>query len=174
MARRIGDAGATFNNIWSAFNAQPDRPCSNNTFSNQCAIRVSNALMECDVDLGGFPGTRCWGDSSQYNKMHIIRAQEFGVWLRRGALRGLGATETIRPSEYQNSLRGRRGIIFFKDYWQRRNESPANRSGDHIDLWNANRTTGYWWGWTRDFAEWLRDDISDRNNAREIWFWRIP
>jgi len=38
----------------------------------------------------------------------------------------------------KDTLRGKRGIIFFKDYWQRtingKKEFFRNRSGDHIDL----------------------------------------
>lgn len=174
MSKRLGAKGAAFQDVWDAFNAQPKSPCTNPTFTNQCAIRVSQAIMDCDVDLSGFRGTRCWSDTTKYDKKHIIRAEEFGIWLKRSPLGGLGTTEQIAPAQFQKKLNGKKGIVFFKDYWQRQNELPANRSGDHIDLWNVNRTTGYWLSWSRDFAEWMSDDVSDRNNAREIWFWSIP
>lgn len=174
MSKRLGTKGATFKDVWSAFNAQPHRPCTNPTFTNQCAIRVSQALMDCGVDLSSLRATRCWNDKSAYNSKHIIRAEEFAVWLKRSSLPGLGATETADPGNFQNELNGKTGIVFFKDYWQRTNETPANRSGDHIDLWNVNRTTGYWFSWTRDFWEFLSSNYSDRNNSREVWFWSIP
>ncbi len=174
MANRPGGAGATFRDVWSAYNALPNRACSNPTFTNQCAIRLSQALMECDVDLSGIRVTRCWNDTSKYNGKHIIRAEEFGNALRRSPLPGLGVMQRAQSGKFQTELNGKKGIIFFKDYWTRRNEGFTNRSGDHIDLWNLNRTTGYWWSWSRDFIEWLSSDVSDRNNSREIWFWSIP
>lgn len=173
MSKRLGEKGTTFADLWKAFGAQPNAPCTNPTFTNQCAIRVSQALMDCDVDLGGFRGTRCWSDKSAFDKKHIIRAEEFANWLKPAPLAGLGRMEKAEPANFQNELNGKKGIIFFKDYWQRGNETPANRSGDHIDLWNSNRTTGYWWSWSRDFVEYISSNASDRNNSREIWFWSV-
>jgi sugar phosphate isomerase/epimerase len=173
MANQLGQKGATFKDLWRAFNSQPGKPCSNPTFTNQCAIRVSQALMDCGIDLSGFRGTRCWNDDGNYNRRHIIRAEEFAKSLKGNPLVGMAPMETAEPGKFQSQLDGKTGIIFFKDYWQRQNETPANRSGDHIDLWNMNKTTGYWWSWSRDFAEWMTSSVSDRNNSREIWFWRI-
>ena len=130
--------------------------------------------MDCDVDLSGLSATRCWGDTSKYNGKHIIRAEEFGNALKRQSLPGLGKLQTVDAGGYQTALSGKRGIVFFKDYWQRSGETIANRSGDHIDLWNQNRTTGYWFSWSRNFWESLSSDVSDRNKSREIWFWPFP
>jgi hypothetical protein len=147
MVKRLGEVGATFQDVWKTYNALPNPACTNPTFRNQCAIRVSHALMDCGVDLSGIRATRCWNDTSKYNGKHIIRAEEFGNALKRSptSLLGLGAIQKAKPGKFQAELKGKRGIIYFKDYWQRQNETFANRSGDHIDLWNQNRTTGYWW-----------------------------
>ncbi|MDM4018234.1 type VI secretion system amidase effector protein Tae4 [Roseiconus lacunae] len=174
MTKRLGQKGATFRDVLNAFHAMPNRPCTNSSFSNQCAIRVSHALMDCDVDLSGLNATRCWNDTSKYIGKHIIRAEEFGNALKRKSLPGLGKLQTVEAGEYQTELNGKRGIVFFKDYWQRSGETIANRSGDHIDLWNQNRTTGYWFSWSRNFWESLSSDVSDRNKSREIWFWPFP
>ena len=171
--KRLGEAGATFKDVWDAFPS--GNPCTNAQFSNQCAIRLSHALLDCGVSLDGFSGkgVLCWNDSSRYGGRHIIRAEEFARWLSTQPIPGLGARQSVRPAEYQTRMRGKQGIVFFKDYWQRRNEIFPNRSGDHIDLWNKNRTTGYWFSWSRDFREDI-GAVSDRNDSREIWFWSIP
>lgn len=175
MSKQLGEAGATFSDVWSAYKSISGDACSNPQFTNQCAIRVSHALMECEVDLSGFKGTRCWNDSGNYNRKHIIRAEEFANWLSRAPLKGLGATVKADPAKFEDDLKGKKGIIFFKDYWQRGNESFANRSGDHIDLWDRHRTTGYWFSWSRDFTEWISGGtVSDQNKSKEIWFWSIP
>lgn len=169
--KRLGDAGATFSDLWSSYDT--GKPC-NGPFSNQCAIRLSEALLQAEVSLSGFGGARCWSDDSENGGKHIIRAEEFGNWLARGSLPGLGATQKVDPKTYQTELNGKTGIIFFKDYWQRSGETFENRSGDHIDLWNKNRTSDYAFGWTRDFWEWALSSTSDRNDSREVWFWSVP
>jgi len=49
--------------------------------------------------------------------------------------------ETVTGKDWEKKISDRTGIIFFKDYWTRKNETEANRSGDHIDLWNKNTLT---------------------------------
>lgn len=79
----------------------------------------------------------------------------------------------VTPENFDHVLRHERGIIFFKDFCRRGNESYANRSGDHIDLWNGKRLTAKstWfriqWGWHLDGI------ASDFFNSQEIWFWKI-
>ncbi|MGT2508396.1 T6SS effector amidase Tae4 family protein [Cupriavidus basilensis] len=41
--------------------------------------------------------------------------------------------------DWRNTAKNKRGIIFFKDYWQRDNEVLP--TGDHIDLWNGETLT---------------------------------
>ncbi|MCA9131369.1 MAG: hypothetical protein KDB22_30005 [Planctomycetales bacterium] len=171
MTNRLGGKGATFQDVLAAFDALPKHPCTNPTFTDQCAIRLSHALMDCDVDLSGLHATRCWSDTSVYNKTHIIRAEEFGNAIKSTSLSGLGKLQTVAPSKYQSELSGKTGIVFFKNYWQRQGETFANRTGDHIDLWNHNRTTGYWFSWSRNFWESISGDVSDRNKSSEVWFW---
>ena len=48
----------------------------------------------------------------------------------------------ILPGSFQTELKGKTGVIFFKDYWQRGKERFEARSGDHIDLWNKDEITG--------------------------------
>lgn len=84
---------------------------------------------------------------------------------------GLAKTEKIDPSKFQEALSDRTGVIFFKDYWRRGGESHANRSGDHIDLWKKNKTTGHSMTY-RSIIEFL-GFVSDLNASKEIWFWEV-
>lgn len=129
--------------------------------------------MANGVSMSSFRSTRCWGDDDDYNGKHAIRAEELGNWLAGQPIPGMGAREMIDPATYQDDLDGRTGFIFFKDYWQRDGETFQNRSGDHIDLWNENRTTGNWFSWSRNLQEALSSSVSDRNQAKGIWFWQV-
>ena len=82
-----------------------------------------------------------------------------------------GTGSKINPKSFQDDLDGKTGIIFFKDYWQRGNESPDNRSGDHIDLWNEDEITGGSMI-TRSIYEFF-GVVSDLNNSKEVWFWEV-
>ena len=82
----------------------------------------------------------------------MIRAEELAKGLEKIKLSGLKLVIKIDPKDFSNKVSGKKGIIFFKDYWQRTvsgyKESFRNRSGDHIDIWNGNRTT--------DLTSWAR------------------
>lgn len=77
----------------------------------------------------------------------------------------------VNPARFQDELKDKTGVIFFKDYWQRGNETFENRSGDHIDLWNQTRLTGRPM-WLREINEFFGAQ-SDLNKAKEIWFWEV-
>ncbi|GAB59305.1 hypothetical protein RNAN_2300 [Rheinheimera nanhaiensis E407-8] len=102
---------------------------------------------------------------------HILLAEQMADWLFKSNIKGLGQRESILPAEFQEKLEGRTGIIFFKDYWTRGNESFANRSGDNIDLWNKDRITSSSM-FTRSILEFF-GRVSDLNQAKEIWFWEV-
>jgi len=143
------------------------------------------SLTKCDVNTSRIPGAEhCWHKHDK-SLGHIIRAEELAKGLEKYSvfLPGVQKIQKINPKEFKDRLRGKRGIIFFKDYYQRTNngkkESFRNRSGDHIDLWNGSRLT--------DFKTWSRihirmggfgihslfDDVSDYEDSKSIWFWRI-
>lgn len=156
-----------------------DNPCSTNgrpNFPNQCAIRVSVSLAHCGVDTSRIPGaTHCWQhDKSQG---HIIRAEELANGLTRYPIVGLQRVVKVKPDDFAKELSGKRGIIFFKDYWQRTNnskkESFRNRSGDHIDLWNGHRMTD-WKSWARiRFRIVVPPLWYDLEESKSIWFWQV-
>lgn len=161
-------------------------PCSTNgkkNFDDQCAIRVGVALSKCGIDTSTLPGAvHCWHDHPK-SLGHVIRAEELAVGLSKRSIAGLEKMVKVKPSEFSEVLEGKTGIIFFKDYWQRTingvTESFRNRSGDHIDLWNGSRLTDPF-SWIRIQARFgalgihsFRDDLSDFEDAKEVWFWRV-
>lgn len=164
-----------------------DNPCVNRqgkkNFINQCAIRVGVALSKSDVNTALLPGAiHCWHGHAK-SEGHVIRAEELANALTKYPIAGLSRVIKVEPENFAKELRGRKGIIFFKDYWQRTNngveESLRNRSGDHIDLWNGSRLTS-WRSWFRIHAvigrfgpHTFSSDTSDYRQAKEIWFWRL-
>lgn len=167
---------ASFDNLWKNFpdkdkivtqcrNKQKD---SNNPFDNYCGIMLSECLLQSGIDLSLYKGSRCW---SHNGKKHILLAEDLARGLKKHPPAGFGALETIRPESFQNSLSGRTGVIFFKDYWQRGSESFNSRSGDHVDLWNKNAITSSGM-FLRSILEFLAR-VSDLNKSKEIWFWEV-
>ncbi|NOZ53453.1 MAG: hypothetical protein GXP08_10000 [Gammaproteobacteria bacterium] len=86
-------------------------------------------------------------------------------------INGIQPGEDIQPKIFKQILSGKKGIVLFKDYWQRQGEN--NPSGDHIDLWNGSRLT--------DWRTWLRIQMDivipgiweDLSKSKKIRFWRV-
>lgn len=175
----------TFQKLWDNHptNTDQENPCTTNgkkNFPNQCAIRVGVALTKCGVKTASIPNaTHCWHHDK--SEGHVIRAEELANGLTKIQLPGLKPVLKVSPTEFSAELSGKRGIIFFKDYWRRtlsgKKESFRNRSGDHIDIWNGSRIT--------NLSSWARihlrigsfgihsitDEFSDFEDSKEIWFW---
>jgi hypothetical protein len=166
-----------FNKLWEnhpTISGQ-DSPCSTNgksNFSDQCAIKVGVSLSACGVNTTHIPGVRhCW--FHEKSDGHVLAAEELGQGLKRGNIAGIGKLQKIDPKNFKSSLSGKKGIIFFKDYWARNGETIRNKSGDHIDLWNGSRLT--------DWKTWARIQLniswegswSDYKKSKEIWFWAV-
>ncbi len=141
---------------------------SNKPFTDYCAIMLSECLVRSGVDLSHIKGNRCW---SHQGKKHILLAEDIANGLKKYTPPSFGKLEPIQPGSYQNLLSEKTGVIYFKDYWQRENESFDRRSGDHIDLWNKNKITSSGM-FIRTLLE-LLGRVSDLNKSREIWFWEI-
>lgn len=137
-------------------------------FSNYCAINLSETLIHNGIKTSNSKAKKCWGHDGQ---KHILLAEEMAHWLNSQPFQWLGKCETIDPKKFQKSLAGKTGIIFFKDYWTRGNESFRNRSGDHIDPWNKDEITSSGMLF-RDILE-LLGRVSDFNDSKEVWFWEI-
>lgn len=141
---------------------------SNKPFDDYCAIMLSECLNRSSVFVSTFKGNKCW---SHGGLKHILLAEDLANGLKTAPPKGFGKMEKIAPGDFQTVLKGRAGVIFFKDYWQRGNEKFENRSGDHIDLWNNDRITGGGMFY-RSIIE-LLGFVSDLNKSKEIWFWEV-
>jgi hypothetical protein len=171
----------TFQKLWDAYPREPGagNPCTSNghvNFPDQCAIRVGATLAACGVNTSLLPGVRhCW--QHEKSKGHALAAEELATGLKIRPAVGMKQPTLVNPAEFTSVLRGKRGVIFFKDYWRRtvdgREESFAGRTGDHIDLWN-----GYHLAHSFSMVQiYLRIGSlgvgSDHRAARETWFWEV-
>ena len=167
---------ATFSTLWSKF---PDpnamkKLCVNkqkhsqSPFGNYCAINLSECFNRSGIFVNQAPGRKCWSHKGAH---HLLLAEDFARWLNLARPAGFGKTENIAPRDFQSTLEGKRGVVFFKDYWRRGTEAEANRSGDHIDLWNKDEITSSSMMW-RGVIEFL-GLVSDLNASKKIWFWEV-
>lgn len=166
----------SFDNLWKNYpdkekiitqcrNKQKD---GNKPFSDYCAIMLSECFIRSGVNLELYKGNRCW---SHHGQKHILLAEDLANGLKKHSPAGFGPLEIIKPESFQITLSNKTGVIFFKDYWRRENETFNDRSGDHIDLWNKNEITSSGM-LLRSILEFL-GRVSDLNKSREIWFWEI-
>lgn len=129
---------------------------------------LSDALIKLGVSTINAKARKCWGHPGM---KHILLAEEMAAWLKQSGFIWLGKAKKINPGSFQKELDGKTGIVFFKDHWQRGNETFDSRSGDHIDLWNKDELTGGSM-LTRTIYEFF-GIVSDLNKSREIWFWEV-
>ncbi len=113
----------TFKMLWESHPTitSNDNPCKTNgrsNYPNQCAIRVGVNLAKCDVNTSMIPGAEhCWHKRDK-SLGHIIRAEEFAKGLERYSvfIPGVQKIQKVNPEDFKSTLRGKRGIIFFKDF----------------------------------------------------------
>jgi len=167
----------TFHDLWEN-HPKDTYPCSTDGkrhFDDQCAIRVGVSLAKCGYDVTQLKRAGnldfCWHHSKQEG--HILRAEELADALSRTRVPGVSAMRKVdQTRDFATELKGKRGIIFFKDYWRRGNE--AQRSGDHIDLWNGRNITGGIISYLR--VRWgfnVEGYMSDFRKSKEVWFWEV-
>lgn len=141
---------------------------SNKPFNNYCAILLSECLIRSGVKLNGYKGKKCW---SHAGDKHALLAEELAERLDKAPIASISRKVKVTPGSFQDKLKEKTGIVFFKDYWQRGSEPFERRSGDHIDLWNKDEITSSSM-WYRGWIEWL-GFVSDLNKSKQIWFWEI-
>lgn len=142
-----------FQKLWEShpLNGNPPNnyPCDGKgkdgtlAFKNQCAIKMSIALMGAGVNLNPAP-TKCWYG----HKNHVLRAQELADWMATAAVLGKptkyvkkgGVTDGAFQQTVLKDVNGVNGAAFFKDFWVPDGQTAA--SGDHIDVWNGNNMAG--------------------------------
>ncbi len=124
-------------------------PCSNNgkpNFDNQCAIRMSVAIVDSGINLDTFGGEFCW---YQHGRRHILRAQQLADWLANQVIIFGNATKHrgVTSKNFADKL----GIVFFRNFWGTGNQ------GDHIDIWNGKNIAG--------------GSLDYFSRSEEVWFW---
>lgn len=169
----------TFAELWAAFpDGTPyfdaktgDVPPG---FENQCAIRLSVTLHKMGIEMKSFRGK---GQIRLEGRRTAVLASEMSDWLRLKPFAGIGVPENITGAEWQKRIKGRTGIVAFRDYWRRSGQS--NATGGHIDLWNGSRmTSSSAQGAVTNFLRFAvgvnaTPFYSDLGNASEILFWEI-
>jgi hypothetical protein len=170
----------TFSRLWENHPtvAGQSNPCSSRgkaNYENQCAIRMGVCLVKSGYQVADRLWLRMCGHHPR-TAGHVLGAEPLAQAIRTSQrLRKLGVGPMVKaePRKFSADLKGRTGIIFFKDYWLRKGESHRTRSGDHIDLWNGSRLT--------DISSLVRIQLrivipgtwSDFHEAREVWFWPV-
>jgi hypothetical protein len=170
----------TFEELWNSFPSEVIKhinfKTNKETFSNHCAINLSEALRRCKVSFSSFKGKKCYSCSIK-NGSHALVAQELATWLSLKPFPGVMTTLKSTGPEFKKQFKGKQGIIFFKDYWQREKETGKTRTGDHIDLWRDGTLAGsgavgsffrvglgvHWDGWFSDFAL-----------SKQVLLWQVP
>jgi hypothetical protein len=127
-------------------NGMPAHPSSDN-IENQCAIRMSQCLMNSGVDFSSYPS------SGQTKDGFAKGAKALGNWIRSNFGAPVYLTsETFKGSKYQNQT----GILL--NY----NAEDPNQNG-HIDLWTPGMKTdpfstkNQFYGWSN----------------YGVWFWPV-
>lgn len=172
-----------FENLWDNYPTDSikhiDSKTGKDVFDDHCAINVSQSLYNCGILLKSFKGTKCWACPSKDSSgkgIHAIRAQELASYLSTRPFAGCPAPQRLTGSTYEATVKGKTGIIFFKDYWQRSGES--GRTGDHIDLWRESKLASIGGALTfirQTFPNIAENylDMSDLRRASEVLFWEI-
>ncbi len=96
--------------------------------------------------------------------------------MKNNKINGISKAVKLTGENYFEFVKGKKGIIFFKDYWRR---APGQaRTGDHIDLWWGKTLRGVgtvntWF--RRNFPDFSENylDMSDLTKSSEVLFWEM-
>lgn len=149
---------ASFTTLWQN-HVGHDFVCDENVFSNQCAMRVGQALDDSSVTYSRTGLRTCVG----YNRRrfadhapgHVRSAQQLANLFERSPQLISSSTTFQRFSGTMNdnmdTLKSLRGMLFILNGWGRT---------DHIDFWNGSVLKG---GFRSFFSR-----------GSEVWFWSVP
>ncbi len=125
-----------FSRLWSSYPAV-QMPCDG-PYDNQCAIRLSIALIGAGFALGGYTEPRC-------KHGHARGAESLAQFLTRSA-----RPERFAAAIAQNRVSGRSGILFFRNL-----AGFRGGVGDHIDVWDGSATkTGAYFSISQEVWFW--------------------
>jgi len=175
-----------FKQLWSSYPQEKivhmNPETNTDLYADHCAINVSHALKLSGVAMKSVPKEqqcnryRCPNTDSNGRGIHVRLAQDLADYLKKQPFAGCPKVEVYKGTDYPQVLKGRTGIVFFKDYWQREGQTGNSRTGDHIDLWNDDVLAGE--GSVQSFFTVtlglsLDGVYSDHKLSKEIWFWDI-
>lgn len=161
----------TFENLWNNY---PDEdPCDakdgkgDKLFSNQCAIRLSQAMKKSGVSFNSFPQKRkCWIHPGHD---HILAAAELADWIQNAKIPNMLVTDIVTGAGWRDKVVSRSGIICFEDYYLRGDGS----GGDHIDLWDGSSMTGFGSFFRTRFNIVIPSIWSDLGKSKKIRFFPV-
>lgn len=178
-SRTLGPVAGTLPNAsdlrheYGKFREVNGKPC-NQSISNQCAVRMSVALMRCDIGFH-FDRTKIeythsdCGAGAEHNASasrlfnYLKTIWTFQKYSKVG-------TTAQTAGQIMMAVSGRSGIIYFEDCFERSNGT----AGDHIDYWNGscvmNDLLNYNGPGEREPEDNLRSNRWFRKAARNIWF----
>lgn len=117
-------------------------------------------LDKSGISTQGWSVRRCWQHKGK--ERHILAAEELAKALSLGSTPGIGKVEKYTGEEGFSKIKGRRGIVFFKNFW------GTGLQGDHIDLWNG-------WRMTKFFQSVFTVQVMGGGDYKkgEVWFWPV-
>jgi hypothetical protein len=179
----------SFQELWN--NYPSGDPYNNPDYPDQCAIRMSVTFHRVGIEMKSFSqklikpaaGKESIGRIILDGKATATRADELADWLKHQPFAGCPKPENITGPDWESKVKGRTGIIAFKNYWAR-SMSETNPTGGHIDLWNGTRLTisssegllgviGRGIGISSAHFPGTTIGYSDLSKATEILFWEI-
>jgi hypothetical protein len=169
-------SGIAFQTFWDNYSSES--PCKDPKtgkpppgYDNQCSMRLGYAMEKSGVSFASYHGGRC-PFGSKHGGM-VASAQGLANWLKTRPFRGCPTYEKYTGQDVFEKIKGRTGIIFFANYWQRDSDKGDARTGDHIDLWNGSHLTATS-SWFRVHLGVSLDGVwSDFRRATEVLFWPI-
>ena len=112
-------------------------PCKSPSITNQCAVRMSVALVNNGFDFDAFPAQRRVHRGRASCRLgdlpHVVGANELHLYLQQvwdAGLRGSGA-------DIHRQIANVKGVVFFNNCFHRSTDAEGTNTGDHIDLWNG-------------------------------------
>ena len=113
------------------------QPCKNPAIDNQCAVRMSLALVRNGFDFAGFPNQRRIHQGRTSCRLgdeaHIVGANELHQYLISVWDTGLSDRGRVVRAQITDTP----GVIYFNNCFHRRTDAEGTNSGDHIDLWDG-------------------------------------
>ena len=151
-------------------------------YTAHCAINLSEALLESGllIEKNNFKKCSkfCECESHKAGE-HILLASELMEIIKS---QYNGTMVELTGENYLDYVRGKRGIIYFEDYWSRSKAEWKRKihTGDHIDLWDKNKLISYQWLGTfvRNHCTNYRfenggDGPSPLQKAKKVYFFEI-